>query len=132
MRGPMYRASTTKSSAYRTSRAFANWGGAAGTVEGAVEVVQVDVSQERRKITPPSGVPCRGRVVRRCPRSSSSTTGHRSQLNEPQHRLVGNPPFELLQQAIQGNNSAAPEAPMHLRSEQATVVIDTMQEASFQ
>src|SRR3989304_4617949 len=29
-RGPMYRASTTKSSAYRTSRAFANWAGPSG------------------------------------------------------------------------------------------------------
>ncbi len=70
-----------------------------GFVEGAVEVVKVDVGQQRRNH---SALRRSLPRVRRAPPPLVILLHHRApqpQANEPQHRAVGKPPFELLHQA---------------------------------
>ena len=70
-------------------------GGAVGPVEGAVEVVEVNVGEQRRNH------PALRRPVprvRRAPTPVLILVHDRTpqpQTNQPQHRAVGNPPFEL-------------------------------------
>jgi hypothetical protein len=92
-------------------------GGTVRSVEGAVEIVEIDVGQQRRD---------HAALRRPLPRVRHPSTAvvillhHRApqpQPNQPQHRAVGNPPRQLLQQSpvVNGVEVARQVRVIHLR-----------------